>query len=220
MNSSMKRVALLFCGRVRAHEHCHSTFQKHIVTPLREAGYEYDSFLSHSSATVDQNTQAFIDNNKVVSYEMVIPDNSHLESIPLHEWKTSTRRSFLMYYHWKNAFRLMEAYAEQHGIRYDVVIYMRADQYFSSNLEIPGTICKNTVYIPHGSDWTGLNDQFAMGDIDSMKIYTALYDNIRRLYEKTRIGFHTETYVLLYMQDVNMNIQRFALTYELHRARF
>jgi hypothetical protein len=113
----------------------------------------------------------------------------------------------------------MNNYSEQNGIHYDIVIYMRADQYFRSNLQIPERLMKHTLYIPLENDNTGLNDQFAMGAVETMKIYTDLYDNVRHIYEKTGVGFHTETYVLLYMQDVNMNIQRFPLNYDLHPER-
>jgi hypothetical protein len=212
----MKRVALLFCGRVLTHQQCRPTFQKHIVTPLRNAGYEYDSFLSHSSETIDNDTQDFINNNNVVSYEMVIPNNSHLDHVPLSRTKVSKRVSFVMYYHWMNTYRLMKEYSERHSITYDFVIYMRADQYFSSDLILPAKLNNNTVYIPAGNDHTGLNDQFAFGTMDSMKIFTDLYNNVETLYNKTGIGFHTETYVLLYMIYMNMNVIRFPLHYVLH----
>ena len=214
-----KRVALLFCGRVRAHEYCHPTFQKHIVTPLRNAGYEYDSFLSHSTTQIDSSIQNFIENNRVISYEMTLPNNNHLSYIPLHKDRCGRALSYVMFYHWNNAYRLMKEYSERTGVQYDMIIYMRADQQFISDLIIPEPILPNTVYIPYGYDWDGLNDQFAMGDINSIRIFTDLYNNVDRIYNKTRVNFHTETYVQLYLEDANINVIRFPLQYRLHPAR-
>jgi hypothetical protein len=150
---------------------------------------------------------------------MTLPDNNHLSYIPFCNVRCGKALSYVMFYHWNNAYRLMKEYSERTGVRYDIIIYIRADQQFTSDLIIPEPIQPNTVYIPNGYDWEGLNDQFAMGDINSMKIFTDLYNNVDRIYTKTRVNFHTETYVQLYLEDVNINVIRFPLHYRLHPAR-
>lgn len=214
----MKRVAILFCGRVKTWQHCFDRFNNHILRPLHDAGYVYDGFLSHTSEELDEDTKQFIEKYNIVSYASVIPDISGI-TIPLDLNKNSKRLSFIMYYHWKNTFHLAEVYANTHNIRYDLVIYMRADQHFSSDLIIPDSINESIIYIPHGNDWTGLNDQFAMGSFKQMKQFTSIYDNLDYIYSKTNIGFHTETYVKLHTELQNIHIQRFSLDYVLHNGR-
>jgi hypothetical protein len=215
----MKRVAILFCGRVKAWQHCFDRFKHHILQPLHNAGYEYDGFLSHSSKELTDDTRDFIQNYNIVSYQTIIPDISSI-TVPLDPHKYYKRSPYVMYYHWKNAFHLAEEYSITNGFHYDLVIYMRADQYFNSDLNILDRLDSTAIYIPSGNDWTGLNDQFAMGSFENMKIFTSLYDNVHLIYSTTGIPFHTETYVKLFTKHVNMNIQRFQLDYILHSARF
>jgi hypothetical protein len=94
---------------------------------------------------------------------------------------------------------------------------MRADELFQSDVKVP-PIEKNSVYIPEGNDWlSGLNDQMAIGQRDTMKKFMDVYSNIRRIYLETSIEFHPELYVRLTTRLQNIRVIRFKLDYYLDR---
>lgn len=213
------RIALLFAGRIKTFEHCYETFKKYISEPLKE--HDIDSFLSHNVINKSDDIETFSKLYNVKSYEETdMNDTSYYEKhVKLHSSKGSSYISFTMHYNIHNSFSIMEKYSIANNIKYDLVIYMRADQHFESPLLLPSTIEDNTVYIPDIYDYTGLNDQFAYGNFEAMKKYCSLYLNIEKYYKELHVGFHTETYVELNVQQQKLNLVRFNLQYLLHSGR-
>jgi hypothetical protein len=79
-----------------------------------------------------------------------------------------------MFYSIREACNIKTKYELDNNIKYDIVVRMRFDSdihYFS--LSEPFT--DNNVYIPYGSDWTGINDQFSFGDSNIMNIVCNCY---------------------------------------------
>jgi len=208
------RVALLFCGRIHGYKECYESFIKHVVTPL---GIEYDSFLAHNVENSCADIDTFIHLYSVKKCTNEPPDVGSFHNFPRNLGATWGLNGFKMFYFWKKAYELMETYSKSNTIQYDVVMYMRADQLFRSDVKLP-PIEKNSVYIPEGNDWlSGLNDQMAIGQPDTMKKFMDVYSNIRRIYSDTGIEFHPELYVRLSTRLQNIRVIRFNLDYSLDR---
>jgi hypothetical protein len=209
------RVAFLFCGRVTGHKDCYESFIQHIVQPLN---IEYDSFLAHNSENSDTDIDLFISRYNVKSFVNELPDIQQFHTIPrdLSTWGVN---GFKMFYYWKRSYELMEDYSKTHNVHYDIVIYMRADEIFQSDIKLL-PIEKNTVYIPEGYDWMGgLNDQMAIGDLDTIKRFMNVYSDIHRIYSDTHVLFHPESYVRLFTTMCRFKVMRFKLDYCLHKDR-
>lgn len=58
-------------------------------------------------------------------------------------------------------------------IKYDCVVTLRIDCVFQNNF-VFNILEDNTIYIPFGNDWTGINDQIAYGKVDVMKKYNSI----------------------------------------------
>jgi len=226
------KVALLFVGRILTWEHCYDRFKKYILDVLE--GCEIDGYLCHhsdNSLTIrctphcnycckkDAETSSSIDDFKAkyhikhfinVSHDITqyytIFDKNHCPPIRMH-------------YCWLKGFELIKS----SGIDYDLVIYLRADEYFCSNLIIPTIpLTDKTLYIPTGNDhqafgMPGLNDQFAMGNMKAMEHYTSFFTKMMETYETTKIPFNSEVYLKIHNSD--MDIIRFPLHSQLHRGR-
>lgn len=188
-------------------------FYQYILTPLE--GHEIDGYAALNAENHHENLEKFLHDYKIRKYENLCMNINLYEHIPLETSIAARRSSFKMYYCWNHAFKLME----ESGISYDVIIYMRADQIFSSEITIISTPLPNILFIPNGQDHAGgLNDQMAFGNFTVMKHYTNIYNCIQDIYRKTRKNFHTETYVRLHNTGV-YPIQRVPLAYKLHIDR-
>ena len=209
------RVALLFCGRINRYKECYASFMRHIVASL---GVEYDSFLAHNSEHGSTDINTFVELYSVKSFRNEFPQFEDFNGIPLEESQTK-RNGFRMCYFWKRAYELMETYSKTHNVHYDLVIYLRADAIFHSDLKLPH-IEQNCVYIPEGSDFlNGVNDQMAFGNMDTMKKFMNMYSSIVKIYLETNIPFHPETYVRESIRIRGLQLKRFNLNYYLHAQR-
>lgn len=223
----MKRVALLFVGRITTWVHCYPTFEKYILSAFKE-DWEIDGFLCHNSdnsLTVschpscqsckekDESSPSrlhdFMEKYHIKHFSNVSIDLSHYS-----EFEPHRIGPIRMHYGWAKGFEMIE----KTGIMYDLVIYLRADQHFYEPLVLPPLpLSDDVLYIPQGNDHTGVNDQFAMGNMKAMKHYTSCFHQMMEIYHTTGIPFHTETYVKLHNQK--MQIIRFPLHYALQRGR-
>ena len=118
---------------------------------------------------------------------------------------------FSMFYNNKKCVELIENSSTQ----YDVILRYRTEVCYQIPFKIPDVIKPNTVYIPNNYDWGGINDQIAYGDLESMKTYTELYDNINNYNRKYNITIHPETLLKYHLQKNKMNIVRFEFDYSL-----
>lgn len=222
----MKRVALLFVGRIYTWEHCYPTFKKHMIEALD--GWEIDGFLCHNSENdlsvtchpsckhckeLDETSPSRLDDFCKKYFIKRFANEYHDISVYT-QFEPHRIGPIRMHYCWQKGFELIEGM----GVNYDLVIYLRADQHFYQDLQLPEfPLRDDTLYIPEGNDHTGVNDQFAMGSMKAMKHYTSSFSHMMDIYKETGIPFHTETYVKLHNQK--MNIVRFPLHYALQRGR-
>jgi len=115
----------------------------------------------------------------------------------------------------KRVFRLLEEHCNITKKSYDIIISCRFDSYmdkYSPEFPLP-----HTIYIPHGQDWCGINDQFAYGDFETMKQYMNIYDNCKYLLENKGCPLHPEHLNLYNIIDCLLNIQRINVHQEIIR---
>jgi hypothetical protein len=92
---------------------------------------------------------------------------------------------------------------------YDFYVRIRPDMKFNGTLNFADYEPKeNTVYIPKGMDYRGINDQFAFGDYDSMRKYFSVYLNCEELFAEGHL-FNSEVYHLANLNKLGVNIVRF-----------
>jgi hypothetical protein len=106
----------------------------------------------------------------------------------------------------------------QSAIPFDIVFKWRTEIYFDDHIKLKindvANIKENTVYIPNCYDWGGLNDQIAYGNLNTMKLYSDLYNN---LVTYNTVRCHPETLLKHHVNTSNINIERFDFGYYLKR---
>jgi DNA/RNA endonuclease G (NUC1) len=110
-------------------------------------------------------------------------------------------------------FNLLENYVKKNNIEYNIVISLNIEIYFNEKL-IFDNIQDNTIYIPYGIDWYGLNDKFAYGNLSAMKKYMNIYLNNRNLIKNNCCNSsNPDCLILINIDFYNLNIIRFKLDY-------
>ena len=105
------------------------------------------------------------------------------------------------------------------NINFDIYLKWRTEIRCNIDIEIVNELDNNTIYVPIGRDYGGLNDQIAYGNIDSMKKYSDVYNRLEYLTKVYHVNIHPETLLMnhiKYQQD-KLLIIRFDFDYDLHR---
>ncbi len=93
---------------------------------------------------------------------------------------------------------------------FDIYVRIRPDMKFNGRLNWNDfeNIEKNTIYIPEGQNFCGINDQFAFGDYDTMRKYYSVYLHATDLWNEGH-EFNSEIFQLGNLQKQQVNIVRF-----------
>lgn len=196
------KVAIFFSGRVKGFE----GVKKHLI--LFKEKYSADFYVScgsHNESYSKFIEEFDIDENKRKFEEVKIPKEFFTFRKAT---ETKIENCSSMFYHNKSCIELIE----KSGINYDVIVKYRADVNSDSVLELK--VEENTIYIPNGNDFGGLNDQIAYGDLCSMKKYCAVWDNIPKICNDGH-KFHPETLVSRNIEREKVNIARINFSWDL-----
>ena len=111
-------------------------------------------------------------------------------------------------------FQLLEEYISQTNTKF--IISLRIDLVFHNCFDL---ICveDNTIYIPNGNDYTGVNDQIAYGKLDEMNKYNKIFLHTPMLLEEKRSISHPESLHLANIIYHNLKIVRVNLQYHIDR---
>ncbi|HWD90981.1 MAG TPA: hypothetical protein VG938_01400 [Verrucomicrobiae bacterium] len=87
---------------------------------------------------------------------------------------------------------------ERQNTKFDLVIYSRPCLRFFRPIEIPRTILPHTLYTPWFDRFRGLNDRFAMGDLETMLLFARRQSMARDFIAETGGPMGAENYLLWY----------------------
>ncbi len=91
---------------------------------------------------------------------------------------------------------------------YDIYVRIRPDTKFNGKLNFEDyNYSENNIYIPQGSDFGGINDQFAFGNHKVMKAYYSVLMNFGDLWHEGTL-FHSESMQLANLNSQGINIVR------------
>jgi len=125
-----------------------------------------------------------------------------------------------MYYHNQDAMKLIDETGG--GNAYDLVVKYRADcigqEKFPYEFMTRG---ENMVYIPHGNDYGGYNDQVAAGNTNAMRVYCSLFDKLVNYVKDEGCRFHPETLLRHHLDKHkdHVHVMRFDFGYHLDCQR-
>lgn len=212
------KIAVLLSGRICPNnlQFDQTIYDKNINT-LKLLGDDLTFFVSiNKSADNSEYTQKFLNELNITNNQINIEQTQEPQELYNYPKRMETvyHNAYSMFYHNKRSFQLMEEYQNKHNINFDVIIKFRGDLKSTEKFPIETPINNLTVYIPNSFDWSGINDQIAYGDFDSMKIYSNCVDYILD-YCKNKIIFHPETILKYHLNTNNLKIKRFKYGYSI-----
>lgn len=211
----MKRIAVLFSGRIISYEKCFSHFQSIIDK------YNPTFFLSLNLSEIDEYTKTFCEKFNIRNEQLNVEKTIVPESLNKISSCSNVKNTYSMFYHNYKAFCLIKKYQNNYNINFDVIVKYRADINSSEMLNLED-LDKDILYIPKGCDYGGLNDQIAYGDLNVMEKYCELGNGfIETLHFTKNVRYHPETLLLnyhkFYFSDIKINRPHFS--YSLNSER-
>lgn len=114
---------------------------------------------------------------------------------------------------------------EKSNIRYDLILYSRMDVLYINKLNLDVNNVEDNIYTPQFHKWGGLNDRFALGKYNIMKIYANRFDYDKEFLDNTKNKFHAETFLNYVMKkndikniDINIKFQRIRANKKIHEG--
>jgi hypothetical protein len=209
------KIAFLFYGRIKKFD---KFYMKNIV-PLKE--HTIDCFLSHSPE-LNEDLAEFISLYKPISYTNVQITEEDIFKEPvrifmkqLGSYNSRTiPNSNNMKSHFINkrrVFQLLENHVNETNTTYDYIIVTRLDLTIYDTLNLQDIhISENTIYIPEGHDYEGLNDRLCIGNMNSIKKYCDIFNNSPNLLI-AGCEPYPENLLLAHVKSKGLEVKRFKL---------
>ena len=206
------RIAIVFSGRIdKYREHYHN-----IMTNVVQ-NHEADFFLSHSPEFAHEDLADFCQlyrpktvNNGPIDYGDFSKYTCHPQS--------NSHNMMCMWFNRRRVYQDMCNYMKETGTTYDLVINTRLDTYNDDPLNYHLFECldDNTVLVPEGYDWGGLNDQMAIGRFPAMAKYLTLFDRIYEILDQLPPPYYgPEPALKKNMEMQGVEVYRFPFRYRL-----
>jgi len=212
------KVAILFSGRIKGYK----SVKKNLLR-LKDQ-YSPTFFCSLNKKTYSPYIKEFCENFSIQKEQI------NLELLTEPEWITDIQdlsiyvnplNTWFMWYHLQKAFSLLTAYQATHNIKFDCILFYRAD--INSKVLLPLRMpVKNTIYIPDDNDFydNGTNGIMAYGSYDTMLQYTNIVEYFKKLCKTSKIdSLHPELVLTKYLQNKHINVVRFPYKYILLKLR-
>ena len=209
-----KKVCVFFSGRITAWQYCIDELKKKFFD-----SYEVDFFLSLDQEKEDDDVRQLITRLGSVKYVYYEKVNLKMPNLPISSSEVKLHSTLSMFYHTYMNFQIIREYAMINHIIYHAVIKFRIEIRSDDIFHIPNEILPNTIYIPNGSNYRGINDQIAYGTLESMTEYCDVFLNIPKYVYVLKCIFNSEYLLMFHLNLKNMNIFRFPYDYYLDFRR-
>jgi hypothetical protein len=211
------KIAIYFSGRITGYKDCINNLKIKFFNL-----YECDFFMSLDIEEEDNEIKEFI--SELYKFTKTIKVHCEkytkfLKNIPFKSDETRERNSLSMFYHNYKATDMILSYIKDTDIIYDAIVKFRIEVDSNDPFVINHNIQHNTVYIPYGYCYRGINDQIAYGNIQTMTKYASVYHYIQNYVYIRKVIFNPELLLMYHLNDNNMNIIRFPYNYILNKSR-
>eukprot|EP01088_Endostelium_zonatum_P011922 TRINITY_DN2607_c1_g1_i1.p1 TRINITY_DN2607_c1_g1~~TRINITY_DN2607_c1_g1_i1.p1 ORF type:complete len:681 (-),score=41.99 TRINITY_DN2607_c1_g1_i1:52-2094(-) len=112
---------------------------------------------------------------------------------------------FQQLYALSRCYQMVEEWSNKTGVVYDRFVRMRPD-YF---LQLGNTLIESTqkgIQIPKGDAWHGVNDRFAIGSMDEMRVYMMRYYDLGTQ-DPSYKDFHAERFLKYILDKKNVEVR-------------
>jgi hypothetical protein len=205
------KVAVFFSGRVQGYEDSYK-FLKNFIDK-----YNMDVFCSINSE-FDQYHQDFVKNFKCKKYNFELFKQGNFMLKPLIREFNNTNNGLSMFYNHRKCMDMILKYQLESNLRYDVVVYMRADILPTTRNGF-SLVLDDYLHVPAGADWDGLNDQIAYGSVEIMNRYCDLFYYVETYCNQLGCPPYPERLLKFHVNYLHIPVKRFQFSYTLNPKR-
>lgn len=205
------KTAILVSGQMRTLDLCHPSIERHII--YRPAFQEMGGYQVYSATAQDE------DAHKVSLFRKLLGET---RPQPLMDEKGYQEKVGLGCYGVQVVLRQLWALQrvwqlmDGDGFRPDWVVRLRPDCWFHNDMEDLKDCDPNCLYVPTFHNFFGLNDRFAFGGYEVMKVYMNRLDNMDEYIAAGGI-FHPESHLKWTMERAGIKVKRTQILFDLVR---
>ncbi|MCZ2224453.1 MAG: methyltransferase domain-containing protein [Chitinophagales bacterium] len=232
------KVAICISGHLRTFDKTYNSFLSNVIIPSQEKVARLNTFIStwetigtHGSKG---NSDDHLSNIKTIDKKYEIekilnPVDLHIDQYYEYEEFLQKFRKDInnhhvdtyvaMFYNMYNLKKMIEKYENENNIKYDLIIRTRSDLLFRSKVNFCD-FQKDYVYSPTIGRYfqNGMNDQFAIGNNENMKIYFNIFEKLAE-YIKTRRDLPRPEHLIRHHLFSNgVPLKNFQVNYAILRA--
>jgi hypothetical protein len=198
------KLAVLFYGRIKGYRNTYSSFKKtfdgHDVDIFYSCDAEDDSLIRDFTSLYSPIAIC----NEKITYTVDFGAFPNVE--------TNVHNMTCHFINKMRVFQLLERHIQTSGTVYDSIISTRLDIIYTS----PIPFCieeKETIGIPEGNDYGGVNDQIAFGTLETMRVYMNIFTSAEAILKDKKCRAHPETLNMVLLRNNRIYIDRFPLEY-------
>lgn len=106
----------------------------------------------------------------------------------------------------EQSFKLLKEYEEKNNIKFDIICRARSDVLFINNIDIDKFVL-DKIILPEFHSFAGINDRFAIGNRENMKVYMEMYSNLSKL-NNFKMFWQAELYCKYNLEINNINYKK------------
>lgn len=225
MGLTGKRIALCLSGQARAVKYCLESISSNLIGPLGSIDvFIHSWFIDRARLNKFDIFHLNLFDASLEEYvEMYHPVASLFEDFERSEYfkyNNLTERPRIMFYSLFKANELKSAYEAERGFKYDYVIRGRTDLLIRKKIIIEQLyqLDDNSVLIPFGFDFGGINDQVAIGTSLAIDKYSLIHKKLDE-YLSGGQQYDPERLMKYHLEKENLSVRRVDLDYSIVKKK-
>jgi len=208
----MKNIGLCFSGSLRSLENTLNNINENLIK-INKNKYKLVIFLYIPNDKHKHKIELFNKLDIEIIYEIKNDIELNLQNVDWSNFITKFKNNkcgFQGYlqqlYGIEQNFKLLKEYEEKNNIKFDIICRARSDVLFMNNIDIDKFVL-DKIILPEFHSFAGINDRFAIGNRENMKVYMEMYSNLSKL-NNFKMFWQAELYCKYNLEINNINYKK------------
>ena len=206
---NMKILGICFSGSLRSLEYTLTNIYSKLIENNKNK-YKIIIFLYMPNDDHRNNVNLFNKFNIEINYEIKDDVELKLSNVNWKNFGSKIKNNkcgiqgyLQQLYGIEKSFELLKNYEKENNMKFDIICRSRTDIIYMNDINID-SYDMNKITIPNFHGFDGINDRFAIGNRENMKIYMEMYSNLIKLNNFTMF-FQAEKYCKYNLENNNIN---------------
>jgi len=182
----MKNIGLCFSGSLRSLENTLNNINENLIK-INKNKYKLVIFLYIPNDKHKNKIELFNKLDIEIIYEIKNDIELNLQNVKWNNFITKIKNNkcglqgyLQQLYGIEESFKLLKNYETKKNMKFDIICRTRSDVIYINNIDVD-SFDINKITIPHFHSYEGINDRFAIGNRENMKVYMEMYSNLSKL---------------------------------------